>query len=104
MVDHAEAGPRDDRRVGHVVSQSLDELFALPHTVRPVRVAAVATAYVDGDRQLGLPVEVDRGAVGGGRVDGGAGRDASAGPVVDRDARPAELLDAAVPPDARAVV
>ena len=64
VVDDAEAGPRDDRRVGHVVGQSLDELFALPHAVQPVRVAAVAAADMDGHRQLGLHVEVDGGAVG----------------------------------------
>ena len=41
---------------------------------------------------------------GGGSVDGGAGRDAGAGTVVDLDPRPAELLDAAVAPDPGAVV
>src|SRR5271163_604524 len=104
IVDDPEAGPRDDRRVGHVVGQPFGELLALPHAVHPVRIAAVAATDVDGHRQLGLDVEVDGGAVGCGGVDCRAGRDAGAGPVVDFDPRPAELFDAPVAPNPGAVV
>ncbi|WP_168176108.1 DUF1589 domain-containing protein [Mycobacterium sp. ST-F2] len=104
VVDDAEAGTRDDRRIGHVVGESLGELLALPRAVQPVGVAAVAATHVDRHGQLGLHVEADRGAVQRGRLDGGAGGDAGTGDVVDLHARPAELLDAAVLPDAAAVV
>ena len=52
MVDDAEAGSSDDRRVRHVVRQAFGELLAFPHAVQPVRVAAVAAADVDGYRSL----------------------------------------------------
>src|ERR1700744_411663 len=100
MVDDAETGPPDDRGVVHVVGQPFDELFALPHAVQPVRVAAVAAAYMNRHRQLGLDIEVHRGAV---RC-GGAGGAARAGPEVEVPPRAAELFDAAVAPDPGAVV
>src|SRR5579875_2873391 len=92
MVDHPEAGPRDDARIGHVVAEPLDELLALPRAVQPVGVTAVTAADVDGHRQLGLDVEAHRGAVGRGGLDGRPGGDAGAGAVMDRDPRPAQLL------------
>src|ERR1700733_4974877 len=104
MIDDAEAGPRDDRRVGHVVGQPLDELLALPYAVQPVRVAAVPATDVDGHWQLGLDLEVDGGAVGGGGVNRRAGRDAGARAVVDFHPRPAQLFDAAVAPNPGAIV
>lgn len=57
VVDHAECGAPDDRRVVHVVGEPLGELLALPHTVDPVRVAAVAAADVNRYGKLGLHIE-----------------------------------------------
>src|SRR5947209_123564 len=104
MVDDAETRASDDRRIGHVISQPFDELLALPQPVQPVRVTTVTTTDVNGHREFGLDVEVNRCAVGSGRVDRGAGGDAGAGSVVDLDPRPAQLFHAAVAPDPGAVV
>ncbi|WP_212814720.1 MULTISPECIES: DUF1589 domain-containing protein [unclassified Mycolicibacterium] len=104
VVDDAEAGASDDRRIGHVVGEALGERLALPRAVQPVGVTAVAAAHVDWHGQLGFHVEADGRAVQRRRLDGGPGGNAGTGDVVDLHARPAELLDAAVLPDTTAVV
>src|SRR6478735_11539649 len=104
MVDDAEAGAPDDRGIGHVVGQAFGEVVALPHAVQPVGVAAVSAADVNRHRQFGLDVEIDWAAVECGRLDGRTGGDARSGAVVDLHPGPTELLDAAVLPDAGAVV
>ena len=104
MVDDAEAGAADDGRIVHIVGEPLGELLALPHSVDPVRVAAVTAADVNGHRQLGLDLEAHRRTGGIGGIDGGAGGNPCARTVVNLHPWPAQLFDPAVTPDPSAVV
>ncbi len=85
VVDHAERDAADDRRIGQVVDGVVGPVTPHPPAVAPVGVAAVAGAAVQRDEGGGLDLELERRAVGVGQVDGGAGRDAGARPVVDVD-------------------
>ncbi len=104
VVDHPEARPGDDRRVGHVVGAPFGELLALPHAVQPVRVPAVAASDVDRNSQFGFDVESQWVADLIGGVDRRAGGNPCPGTVVDLHPRPAQLFDPAVTPDPGAVV
>src|SRR5205823_14466209 len=80
------------------------EVPAAPLAMAPVGVAAVAGPHVQRYEAEGVDLERQRLSAALGEVDGGVLGVTGAGCVTDVDLGPAELLAAAVGPDARGVV
>src|SRR3954470_9339288 len=93
VIDHTERSASDDIGIVHVDGHAFDVVAALPLSVGPVGIGAVARTGVQHDVALRLDLDRDGLPRPIRHADDRTGRDARAGPIADVDLRPAELLD-----------